>query len=60
MGYLKGGDKMVKIAGCPEEVKKIIDYKDFHFGSQFSGKLRPVLVKGGTVLVDTTFTIKER
>ena len=59
-GVLKNSKKIIKIAGCPENVKQLISYEDFKFGSTFDGKLRPVLVEGGTVLVSTSFTIKER
>lgn len=52
--------KDVKIAGCPKNIKNIITLKEFYFGNEFDGKLVPKKVKGGVVLVDTTFTIKER
>lgn len=50
----------VKLAGCPDNVKDKIKIEDFKYGSVFSGKLLPKMVKGGVVLVDTEFTIKER
>lgn len=50
----------VKLAGCPDNVKDKIKIEDFKYGSVFSGKLLPKMVKGGVVLVDTDFTIKER
>lgn len=59
-GIKKDSSKDVKIAGCPKNVKNIMELKDFYFGNEFDGKLLPKKVKGGIVLVDTTFTIKER
>lgn len=50
----------VKLAGCPDNVKDKIKIEDFKYGSVFSGKLLPKMVKGGVVLIDTEFTIKER
>ena len=46
--------------GAPNEVKKQINLDNFKIGETFEGKLRPVRVKGGIILVDTTFTFKDR
>lgn len=51
---------ILKACGAPQSVKDTITYDEFEIGRQFGGKLRPVQVKGGVILVDTTFTFKER
>ena len=59
-GVLENGKTIIKACGCPEDTKKLITYDNFKFGSTFGGKLRPVQVKGGVVLVDTQFTLQRR
>lgn len=56
METIDGVDK-VTCAGMPENVKKLVNYDNFHKGSTFNGKLVPRQCVGGVVLVDTTFTI---
>ena len=59
--YMGIGEKTyIKVAGAPKKVKEQISYDEFDFGRTYSGKLAPKRVKGGTVLMDTTFTFKER
>lgn len=48
----------VTCAGMPDNVKAKVTYDNFNEGSTFDGKLMPKRVKGGVVLVETTFTIK--
>ena len=50
----------LKVAGCPQEVKNTIEFKDFNFGLVREGKLRPLRVDGGTILVNTQFSIHRR
>lgn len=57
---IKASGNDLKIAGCPQDVKNTITFKDFKFGLIRDGKLRPKRVNGGTVLVNTPFTIHER
>lgn len=59
-GITKSNKTIIKVCGAPDKVKAQITYDRFKFGETFEGKLRPVLVKGGVVLVDTCFTFKER
>ena len=47
-----------KLAGCPDEVKATITIENFKIGASFYGKLLPMRVKGGVILMPTTFTIK--
>lgn len=47
----------VKCAGAPKDAKRFMTFDNFEVGSSFDGKLRPQHVKGGIVLVPTTFTI---
>lgn len=49
----------VTCAGMPKSVHKNVRFENFEIGSSFKGKLRNKRVKGGIVLVDTPFTIKE-
>lgn len=59
--YMGIGEKTyIKVAGAPKKVKEQIVYDEFEFGRTYSGKLAPKRVKGGTVLMDTTFTFNER
>lgn len=59
-GVLKDDSVLIKVCGAPNEVKKQINLDNFKIGETFTGKLRPVRVKGGLILVDTTFTFKDR
>ena len=52
------GDVEIKCAGASPEVKKNMDFENFMVGATYEGKLAPKQVKGGCVLVKTTFTIK--
>lgn len=59
--YMGIGEKTyIKVAGASKKVKEQIVYNEFEFGRTYAGKLAPKRVKGGTVLMDTTFTFKER
>lgn len=57
---IKADGNDLKIAGCPQEVKDTISFKDFDFGLVRDGKLRPKRVEGGTLLVNTPFSIHRR
>lgn len=48
----------VTCAGMPDKLKKTVNFNNFYEGSVFEGKLRPYIIKGGVVLVETDFTIK--
>ena len=50
----------LKIAGCPQDVKDTISFNEFDFGLVRDGKLRPMRVDGGTILVNTQFSIHKR
>lgn len=52
------GDTEIKCAGASPEVKKGMTFDNFQVGMTYEGKLAPKQVKGGCVLVKTTFTIK--
>ena len=52
------GDVEIKCAGASPEVKKGMNFENFQVGMSYEGKLAPKQVKGGCVLVKTTFTIK--
>lgn len=51
------GDIEIKCAGASPEVKKNMNFDNFHIGAVFEGKLMPSQVKGGCVLEKTFFTI---
>lgn len=55
-GYVKD----LKLAGCSDNCKKAIEDFNFKIGTVVHGKLLPKTVVGGTVLVPTDFTIKDR
>lgn len=55
-GYVKD----LKLAGCSDNCKKAIEDFNFKVGTIVHGKLLPKTVIGGTVLVPTDFTIKDR
>ena len=55
-----GYRKDLKLAGCSENCKKAIEDFNFKIGTVVHGKLLPKTVVGGTVLVPTDFTIKDR
>ena len=57
-GEKEEGKIDVKLAGCPENVKQQITIDNFTIGSTFMGKLLPMKVRGGVILVPTNFTIK--
>ena len=59
-GIKENGNKDIKIAGCPKNVAKDIPFEKFNIGESFSGKLLPKRVEGGSILVSTDFTIKNR
>lgn len=60
--YLKqldNGKIKVKIAGCPKECNKYINFDNFKVGLQLKGlKKQKMKVKGGIVIKNTDFTIK--
>lgn len=60
LGILKEGEKQVKLAGCPDSIKDSITLDNFNIGMSFAGKLLPMKVKGGVILMDTYFTIKDK
>lgn len=66
LGEMKGDNyiEVKKVAGAPEAVKKQINWDNFHvnFTSDASNfpKFRMMNVEGGTLLVPTTFTIKDK
>ena len=59
-GITSDGNRELKVAGCPKNVKELITLDNFNFGSRFEGKLLPKVVKGGAVLVPFEFTLKRR
>lgn len=52
------GQKTIKCAGMPEDIKAKLKYSDFVPGATFEGKLQLTQVKGGCVLLPRPFTIK--
>lgn len=60
MGEKENGERDIKICGAPKSIKQLVTFDNFAIGMTYDGKLTPRKVKGGVVLVDTTFTIKER
>lgn len=48
----------VTCAGMPKDCYPSVTFDNFQVGSEFPGKLKPVHVPGGTVLIPTPFSIK--
>lgn len=49
----------VTVAGMPESCHSQVTFRNFKLGATYTGKLQPKIVKGGTILNDVDFTIKE-
>lgn len=49
---------VIRCAGMPNSCHSQVTWENFVAGSCFSGKLQAKNVKGGQILIDTTFTIK--
>ena len=49
----------VTVAGMPTACHHEVTFSNFKIGAQYSGKLQPKIVKGGTILKDVDFTIKK-
>lgn len=58
--FEEAGELHVTCAGMPSRCHSGVTFENFAEGSRFSGKLRPVDVKGGTILVDDYFTINSK
>lgn len=50
----------VTVAGLPKRGHENVDWKNFHIGESFDGKMQMVHVKGGIILKPIDFTIKVR
>ena len=48
----------VKCAGLPDEAKRQVTMENFHRGTEYVGKLAGRQVKGGYLLIETTFKIQ--
>lgn len=57
-GTHKMNDMHITIAGMPASCYKYVTFENFKFGSRYNGKLTMKHVKGGIVLIDTTYEIK--
>lgn len=56
---LKSGDSVIKCSGAPDDVKKMMTFDNFKYDSVFNNKLVPKFVKGGCILVNSKFSIKD-
>ena len=56
---IKSEEPEVKCAGMPDNCKTLVTYDNFTYGAEFEGKLMPKRIKGGVVLRETTYQIKE-
>ena len=48
----------ITVSGLSSKCYDQVTYDNFKLGAVYTGKLRPARVKGGTVLLPTTFEIK--
>lgn len=58
-GVYHPAETKVTVAGLPEECHKYVTWENFRVEAKYPGKLIPKHVKGGTVLVETHFTISD-
>lgn len=56
---IKSSEPEVKCAGMPDNCKSLVTYENFEYGAEFDGKLMPKRIKGGVVLRETTYQIKQ-
>lgn len=49
----------ITVAGMPKSCYPYVNFKNFKVGAKYGGKMQPKMVKGGIVLADIDFTIKE-
>lgn len=57
---LPDGRLNIAACGCPQTSKNYITFDNFAVGASYKGKLMPKMRKGGTELVPTRFTIKDK
>lgn len=52
----------IKCAGMSKNIVKsgAVKFENFREGNSFDGKLKPKMIPGGVILIDTPFTIKDR
>ena len=55
-GYYK---LKITVAGMPKGCYQYVNFRNFKIGATYKGKMQPKNVKGGVVLSDIDFTIKE-
>lgn len=49
----------ITVAGMPKGCYQYVNFSNFKIGASYKGKMQPKMVKGGVVLSDIDFTIKE-
>lgn len=49
----------ITVAGMPKGCYQYVNFRNFKLGASYNGKKQPKMVKGGVVLADIDFTIKE-
>lgn len=58
-GVYHPAETKVTVAGLPEECHKYVTWDNFAVKAKYPGKLIPKHIKGGTVLIETDFTISD-
>lgn len=53
-------DTVIKCSGLPAVAKEGLTIEDFNIGQTFKGKLQSISVSGGTILAESTFTLRDR
>lgn len=53
-------DLKITVSGMPKECYKYVNFDNFEIGAVYRGKKKPKMVKGGVVLADELFTIKDK
>lgn len=49
----------ITVAGMPKDCYSLVNFNNFKIGARYFGKKTPKIVKGGVVLTEVDFTIKE-
>ena len=50
----------ITVSGMPESCYQYVTFDNFKIGAQYQGKKKPKMVKGGVILADELFTIKDK
>lgn len=55
----ENGKMLIRCAGMPDKLKKMVTWENFHPGLVLEGKLQPERVRGGVIFKERAFTLKD-